>query len=74
KLKIQANMESSMKKIDTSTQLGHEKLDEQKTKGAQKHQIDTAKLGLEERRQELDFIVRSNQVNAQRQQQKTNAA
>lgn len=68
-MKIRANMESDTQKVGASTQLGYDKLDDQIQKGRQKHQIDTSKLGLEKRRQELDFIVRNKQADNQKQQQ-----
>jgi len=72
KLKIQSNMQVGMRKIDTGDVLGHEKLDETIRKDSQKHYIDKEKLTLEERRQELDFIARTAQTEATKQQAKAN--
>jgi len=74
KLKILSGADTSLKKAADTTQLGYEKLEEAKRKGDMKDDADAEDRAIEVRGQELNFIIGSKQIDAQRQQQAKNKA
>ena len=70
KLKIETNAQLSIKKTDSGEKLGYEKLGEAKRKGNMKHAVDSRKLELSDREDELTFITENRRIDVQRDQQK----
>lgn len=72
--KIQAGQQSVGAKIQSTEGMGMAKLAEAKRKGDMKHYVDVENLDIKERGQELDFIARTEQTKAAKEQQRNKAS
>ncbi len=71
--KIQAGVNDTGAKIQSTEGMGMAKLAEAKRKGDMKHYVDVENLDIKERGQKLDFIARTEQTKAAKEQQRNKA-